>query len=102
MSSFFDNYKRVYLHCTTELENRSSLVAECSLSIEVTAELGGNFTSVEHLQTEYLSIPPGAQSQHTFSEVSKYFDVSQVSRKEMFLEQLFFLGRGKVTREETT
>ncbi|KAK2390389.1 mannosylglycoprotein endo-beta-mannosidase [Trifolium repens] len=39
VSSFFDNYKRVYLHATTELENRSSWTAECSLSIHVTTEL---------------------------------------------------------------
>lgn len=72
VSSFFDNYKRVYLHCTTELENRSTWVAECSLSIEVTAELEANVTSIEHLQTEHVSISPGARTQHTFTEVSKY------------------------------
>ncbi|OWM85363.1 hypothetical protein CDL15_Pgr018987 [Punica granatum] len=35
VSSFFDNYKRVYLHATTELENKSSSVAECSLNIQL-------------------------------------------------------------------
>lgn len=72
VSSFFDNYKRVYLHCTTELENRSTRVAECSLSIEVTAELEGNFTLIEHLRTEHQSISPGARSQHTFTELFFY------------------------------
>lgn len=70
VSSFFDNYKRVYLHATTELENRSALVAECSLNIQVTTELEGGLCSVEHLQTQNLSIPAGARVQYTFPEVS--------------------------------
>ncbi|KAK7837399.1 mannosylglycoprotein endo-beta-mannosidase [Quercus suber] len=34
VSLFFDEYKRVYLHATTELENRSAWVAVCSLIIQ--------------------------------------------------------------------
>ena len=70
MSSFFDNYKRVYLHATTELENKSSGTAECSLSIHVTTELEGGIHSVEQLQTQNLSIPPTSRVQYTFPEVS--------------------------------
>ena len=70
VSSFFDNYKRVYLHATTELENRSSLIAECSLSIHVTTELEGNIHLVEQLQTQNLSIPARSRVQYTFPEVS--------------------------------
>lgn len=70
VSSFFDNYRRVYLHATTEFENRSSWVAECSLNIQVTMELEGDVCLVEHLQTQQLSIHPGARVQYTFPQVS--------------------------------
>lgn len=70
VSSFFDNYTRVYLHATTELQNRSTWVAECSLSIQVTTELEGGVCLVEHLQTQHLSISPGAHVQYTFPQVS--------------------------------
>nr|POE52974.1 mannosylglycoprotein endo-beta-mannosidase [Quercus suber] len=51
VSSFFDDYKRVYLHATTELENRCAWVAECSLNIQVTTGVEGNICLVGHLQT---------------------------------------------------
>ena len=70
VSSFFDNYKRVYLHVTTELENRSSWTAECSLSIQVTTELEDSFHLVEQLQTQKLSVPAKSRVQFTFPEVS--------------------------------
>ena len=70
VSSFFDDYKRVYLHATTELENRSSWVAECSLNIQVTTGVEGKICLVEHLQTQHVSIPAGSQLQYTFPEVS--------------------------------
>lgn len=71
VSSFFDNYKRVYLHATTELENRSTWVAECSLIIQVSTELEGSTSLVEHLQTQHVSIPAGSRMQYTFPEVGK-------------------------------
>ena len=55
VSSFFETYKRVYLHATTELENRGAWVAECSLNIQVTTGIEGNICLVEHLQTLHLS-----------------------------------------------
>lgn len=69
VSSFFDNYKRVYLHATIELENRSTCVVECSLNIQVTTELEGNVCLVEHLQTQHLSIPARSRVKYTFPEV---------------------------------
>ncbi|KAM3704876.1 hypothetical protein ACB094_03G040000 [Castanea mollissima] len=72
VSSFFDDYKRVYLHATTELENRSAWVAECSLNIQVTTGVEGNICLVEHLQTQHLSIPAGSQVQYTFPELFFY------------------------------
>ncbi|KAK6911545.1 Glycoside hydrolase family 2, catalytic domain [Dillenia turbinata] len=72
VSSLFDNYKRVYLHITTELENRSSWTAECALNVQVTSELEGNICLVEHLQTQHLSIPPGARVQYTFPQLFFY------------------------------
>ena len=70
VSSFFDNYTRVYLHATTELENRSAWVAECSLNIQVTTELDGTVCLVEHLQSQHVSIPSGARIKYTFPQVS--------------------------------
>ncbi|XP_059652438.1 mannosylglycoprotein endo-beta-mannosidase [Cornus florida] len=72
VSTFFDNYRRVYLHATTELVNRSAWVAECTLNIQVTIELEGSFCLVEHFQKEHLSIPPGAHVQYTFPELFFY------------------------------
>lgn len=69
VSSFFDDYKRAYLHTTAELENRSGWVAECSLNIQVTIEVEDNTCLVEHLQTQNVSIPPGAHVQYTFPKV---------------------------------
>ena len=70
VSSFFDNYTRAYLHTTTELENRSIKIAECSLNIQVMTELEGNFCSVEHLQTQHVSVPAKSRVQYTFPQVS--------------------------------
>ncbi|CAL0300089.1 unnamed protein product [Lupinus luteus] len=72
VSSFFDNYKRAYLHATIELENRSIGIAECSLSIVVTAELEGNIHSVEQIQTINLSVPAKSHMQYTFPEMFFY------------------------------
>ncbi|KAG5232468.1 mannosylglycoprotein endo-beta-mannosidase [Salix suchowensis] len=57
VSTFYDDYKRIYLHTITELENKSSSVVECDLNIQVTSELEGGVCIVEHLQTQHLSIP---------------------------------------------
>ncbi|KAL5995279.1 hypothetical protein ACLOJK_025337 [Asimina triloba] len=70
VSTFYDNYKRVYLHTTAELENRSSWVAECSMNIHVTTELEGSICLVEHLQKQSMSIPPGTSVEYTFPPVS--------------------------------
>ncbi|KAJ4968702.1 hypothetical protein NE237_015403 [Protea cynaroides] len=72
VSSFFDDYKRVYLHTTTELENKSAWVTECSLTIQVATELEEGVCLVEHLQTQHLSIPPGANVQYTFPQLFFY------------------------------
>ncbi|CDP15511.1 unnamed protein product [Coffea canephora] len=72
VSSFFDNYKRVYLHTTIELVNKSAIVAECFLNIQVATEVEGNTCLVEHLQTQNLSLPAGAHVHYTFSEIFFY------------------------------
>ena len=56
------------MHATTQLENRSAWVAECSLNIQVTTGVAGNICLVKHLQSQHLSIPAGLQ--YTFPEVS--------------------------------
>ncbi|MED6220111.1 hypothetical protein PIB30_041737 [Stylosanthes scabra] len=72
VSSFFDNYKRVYLHATTEVDNRSSSAAKCSLNIQGTTELEGSVQLVEHLQTQMLSVPAKSRVQFTFPELFFY------------------------------
>ncbi|XP_010938516.1 mannosylglycoprotein endo-beta-mannosidase isoform X2 [Elaeis guineensis] len=73
VSSFFDNFKRTYLHTTVELENKSSWLAQCSLTLQVATELEGNFSLVEHLQTYELSIPSKTSLQYTFPPVWQEF-----------------------------
>ena len=70
--TFFDGYKRVYLHATTELENKSAWVAKCNMNIQVIVQLEGSFCLVEHLQTQHVSIPTGKSIQYTFPEVCCY------------------------------
>ncbi|KAL2345697.1 hypothetical protein Fmac_006982 [Flemingia macrophylla] len=68
VSTFSDDYKTAYLHTTTELENRSALTAECSLNVQVTAEIEDSICLVEHLKTQNLSIPAKSRVQYTFPE----------------------------------
>ncbi|GMI79321.1 hypothetical protein like AT1G09010 [Hibiscus trionum] len=72
VSSFSDQYTRAYLHATTELENRSAWVADCSLNIQVTTELEGSVCLIEHVQTQHVSVPPGARVQYTFPKLFFY------------------------------
>ncbi|KAJ6384497.1 hypothetical protein OIU78_027741 [Salix suchowensis] len=72
VSTFYDGYKRIYLHTATELENKSSSVVECDLNIQVTSELEGGVCIVEHLQTQHLSIPSGNRVQHAFPQLFFY------------------------------
>ncbi|XP_076932383.1 mannosylglycoprotein endo-beta-mannosidase-like [Bidens hawaiensis] len=72
VSSFFDGYKRVYLHATTDLTNRSDKAANCSLSIQVSIELEGNTVLVENLQTKQVSVPANSHVQFTFPELFFY------------------------------
>ncbi|XP_073136768.1 mannosylglycoprotein endo-beta-mannosidase isoform X1 [Henckelia pumila] len=72
VSSFFDDYKRAYLHSTVELVNKSNSVAECSLNIQVGIDLDGDICVVEHLQSEHLYIPAGSHVVHTLPELFFY------------------------------
>ncbi|XP_058077638.1 mannosylglycoprotein endo-beta-mannosidase isoform X2 [Magnolia sinica] len=72
VSTFFDGYKRIYLHTTAEFENTSSWVAECSLNLQVTTELEGSICLVEHLQKQDFSIPAGARVEYTFPPLFFY------------------------------
>lgn len=72
VSTFFDNFTRVYLHTTAEFENKSSWPAICSLKLQVSIELDGNIFLVEHLQTQTLQIPAGATVQYTFPPLFFY------------------------------
>lgn len=70
VSTFFDGYKRAYLHVTAELENKSKWNADCSVNIQVTAELENGVCLVEHVHTENVMIPAQGHIQHTFNQVS--------------------------------
>ncbi|MCD7453754.1 hypothetical protein HAX54_021987 [Datura stramonium] len=71
-SSFFDSYKRVYLHSTVELVNKSAWVAECSLNIQVSTELEDNSFLIDHLDTQQVFISPGANVHYTFPQLYFY------------------------------
>lgn len=70
VSSFFDDFRRSYLHTTVELQNKSSWVAECTVTLQVTTELEGNICLVEHLQNSVLTIPAKSDIEYTFPPVS--------------------------------
>ncbi|CAI0551282.1 unnamed protein product [Linum tenue] len=72
VSTFYDNYTRVYLEAAVELENRSSTVAGCTVNIQVTTELEGDVCLVEHLQTQYLAIAAGKCVKYTFPQLFFY------------------------------
>ena len=96
VSSFFETYKRVYLHATTELENRGAWVAECSLNIQVTTGVEGNICLVEHLQTLHLSFPAGSHMQYTFPEVSDSIHSYENFEKNSLLSVCLFLKQFKI------
>ena len=96
VSSFFETYKRVYLHATTELENRGAWVAECSLNIQVTTGVEGNICLVEHLQTLHLSFPAGSHMQYTFPEVSDSIHSYDNFEKNSLLSVCLFLKQFKI------
>jgi mannosylglycoprotein endo-beta-mannosidase len=70
VSTFHDDFKRSYLHCTLQLENKSSWLADCTLNIQVSAELEGDLCLVEHLQSFAISIPPSSVLEYTVPPVS--------------------------------
>lgn len=76
VSSFFDDFRRSYLHTTVELQNKSSWVAECTVTLQVTTELEGNICLVEHLQNSVLTIPAKSDIEHTLPPVSMIINIS--------------------------
>jgi hypothetical protein len=70
VSTFHDDFKRSYLHCTLQLENKSSWIADCTLKIQVSTELEGNICLVEHLQSYAITIPPQSNLEYTILPVS--------------------------------
>jgi hypothetical protein len=70
VSSFFDDFKRSYLHTTVQLQNKSSWVAECNITLQVTTDLEGNICLVEHFQNSVLTIPAKSDIEYTLPPVS--------------------------------
>ena len=82
------------MHATTQLENTSAWVVECSLDIQVTTGVAGNFCLVEHLQSQNLSIP--AVLQYTFPEVSDKHSLLCEFVKNCLLSACLFLKPFKI------
>ncbi|KAJ3676287.1 hypothetical protein LUZ60_003699 [Juncus effusus] len=72
VSSFFDGFNRSYLHSTIELQNKSSWVAECTVTLQVSTELEGNFSLIEHLENHELTIPAKSTVQYTIPPLFFY------------------------------
>ncbi|XP_020578190.1 mannosylglycoprotein endo-beta-mannosidase-like [Phalaenopsis equestris] len=72
VSSFFDNYKRAYLHTTVDLENKSSAPAECTLTIQVSAGLDEEIFLLEHHHSYELSVTPGSLVHYTLPPLFFY------------------------------
>ncbi|KAJ1695666.1 hypothetical protein LUZ63_012364 [Rhynchospora breviuscula] len=72
VSSFFDEFKRSYLHTTVELQNKSSWVAECTVTLQVTTELEENICLVEHFQNTDLTIPAKSEIEYTLPPLFFY------------------------------
>jgi mannosylglycoprotein endo-beta-mannosidase len=72
VSTFHDDFKRSYLHCTLQLENKGSWAADCQLKIQVSTELEGNICLVEHLQSYAVTVPPHADQEYTIHPVSSF------------------------------
>jgi mannosylglycoprotein endo-beta-mannosidase len=70
VSTFHDDFKRSYLHCALQLENKSSWLADCTLKIQVSAELEEDICLVEHLQSFAISIPPSSVLEYTTPPVT--------------------------------
>lgn len=69
VSSFFDNYKRVYLHSSVELTNTSSKPMSCTINLEVQMESGKNS---EHVIEQELMVAGEATVLFTFPPVFFY------------------------------
>ena len=95
VSLFFDNYKRVYLHATTELENRRAWVAECSLNIQVTTGVEGNIFFSTASSDSHLSFPAGSHMQYTFPEVSDSIHSYENFEKNSLFQLASFLSNSK-------
>lgn len=72
VSTFHDDFKRSYLHCTLQLENKSSWIADCTLKIQVSTELEGNICLVEHLQSYAITVPPQSDIEYTIPSLFFY------------------------------
>ncbi|XP_051144766.1 mannosylglycoprotein endo-beta-mannosidase isoform X2 [Andrographis paniculata] len=71
-STFYDNYKRVYLHTTLDLVNKGDKAAECNLTIQVATEVEGDVYTIEHLYSQILQVPARSLVQYTFPELFFY------------------------------
>ena len=97
VSLFFDDYKRVYLHATTELENRRAWVDECSLNIQVTTGVEGNiFFSRASSDSTLVIFPTGSHMQYTFPEVSDSIHSYDNFEKNSLLSVCLFLKQFKI------
>ena len=95
VSSFFETYKRVYLHATTELENSRAWVAECSLNIQVTTGVEGNICLVGHLQTNTCHSLLDHMCNIHFLRSVIAFILMRILRRIVFFQFASFLSNSK-------
>jgi len=72
VSTFHDDFKRSYLHCTFQLENKSSSVADCAVKIQVSTEVEGTICLVEHLQSYAITAAPHSVLEYTIPPLFFY------------------------------
>ena len=84
VSTFHDDFKRSYLHCTFQLENKSSSVADWAVKIQVSTEVEGTICLVEHLQS-YAITAPHSVLEYTIPPVSYWSSYPHIQALLVFL-----------------
>ncbi|KAH7296412.1 hypothetical protein KP509_26G022600 [Ceratopteris richardii] len=69
VSSFFDNFKRVYLHSSIELMNMNSEAVSCTVKMEIQLASRNN---IEHVVEQDITVPPEATTLFTLPQVFFY------------------------------
>eukprot|EP00249_Psilotum_nudum_P010087 c22324_g1_i1 orf=833-3763(-) len=72
VGSFFDNFKRCYLHTSTEITNASSKSLNCILKLQASIEVEGEICLIEHMTEQELVIGGATTIMYTFPPLFFY------------------------------